>query len=611
MYSNYSTENEKILIENIKNMKKSLTVFPNYINKITFPLYKNLEGNTSIDFKFPLTVFVGANGTNKSSVLRALQGGVRGITPGRYWFSTAMDPIEEGVEFAEVDNVQKYCFFYEFVDSLNGNDLKEVIKQRAPRENDPDYWETARPVLKYGMKRIEGGKRNKAVDKNVLYMDLRLELSAFSKCFYLGLHNYNGFASKRDYIRTQSKKLKNVVSEQKVTVLRNNSVQNELPITLNKEELDAISFVLGKKYTTGTLVRHKFFESWGYSVILNHTEFTYSDAVAGSGEIVAVRILHELFKVAENSLVLLDEPEISLHPGAQARLKYIILNLIKRKKLQVIISTHSTAFIGNLPDNAIKSFALDPSTNKVNVKNSCYFYEAFQSLGQNIYDSRATIHVEDQLAVKIISKVIEEIDPNLLNHWNIIFSPGGQSAIKNRTIPIYSTDLDSKNYVIFDGDQNTNYNYIDLDDLSLNELTVKNLDAIIFEITNSKIDFVVDGNSSGGREDQKIELRKKYYNYFKENVFFLPLNIPEDMIWNPEFIKHSIEEKDIEIIQKLENSKKKIYEASKLMFGDENNVNALEQFLLNKWIKSESLEKNTIKEILMKILEKSNCLISN
>ncbi|WP_396631538.1 AAA family ATPase, partial [Lysinibacillus sp. D4B1_S16] len=43
--------------------------------------------------------------------------------------------------------------------------------------------------------------------------------------------------------------------------------------------------------------------------------------------------------------MLLDEPEVSLHPGAQARIKYLILELIKKKKIQVIISTHSTIFV--------------------------------------------------------------------------------------------------------------------------------------------------------------------------------------------------------------------------------------------------------------------------
>ena len=43
-------------------------------------------------------------------------------------------------------------------------------------------------------------------------------------------------------------------------------------------------------------------------------------------------------------LLLLDEPETSLHPGAQVKLQRYILDQIKKKHLQVVISTHAPAF---------------------------------------------------------------------------------------------------------------------------------------------------------------------------------------------------------------------------------------------------------------------------
>lgn len=54
--------------------------------------------------------------------------------------------------------------------------------------------------------------------------------------------------------------------------------------------------------------------------------------------------------------MLLDEPEVSLHPGAQENLKEYLLEAIKTKKLQVVISTHSPTLIKGLPSSAIKLF---------------------------------------------------------------------------------------------------------------------------------------------------------------------------------------------------------------------------------------------------------------
>jgi len=602
MYTDYSIEKEKILIDNIVQMKTSVKVFPNYINKITFPLYKNLEENTSIEFNFPLTVLVGANGTNKSSVLRALQGSVEGISLGNYWFSTSMDPIEESGSINK-----RNCFYYEYIDTNDNHSIKEVLKQRAPRKGDPDYWETARPVQKYGMKKLpEGVDRNPAVKKDVLYLDFRSELSAFDKCFYMGLNGYTRMIDKKKYMRGQSKKLKTVITNNKIMKLKNSTPQNELPIQLNKEELNCISFVLGKNYNSGTLIKHKFFEDWGYSVVLNQETFNYSEAMAGSGEIAAVRIVHELLNAKEGSLILLDEPEVSLHPGAQARIKFLILEQIKKKKIQVIISTHSTIFVENLPKNAIKKFDLDPSIQKINIKNTCLFYEAFYSLGQRILNTDNVIHVEDKLAKKIIEAILKEIHPNLLDTWNVIYSPGGESAIKKSSIPVYSSRNERNTYVIFDGDQNRCYPFKDLNDFSGKELDPNNFDDIIKQITGTTVSFITDGQNGNGRYDQKLALQKEYYNFFKEKVFYLPLQIPEDIIWNEEYIRMNVNNEDkMNMILSKGNSKARIFEASKFIFRREDNIESLEDMLITKWVESESVEKEQIKDMLNQIIEQS------
>ena len=67
-----------------------------YIRYIRFPQYKNLAADTRVDFTYPISALVGANGTNKSSILRALYGAPGYNNLGNYWFSTSTDPITDG-----------------------------------------------------------------------------------------------------------------------------------------------------------------------------------------------------------------------------------------------------------------------------------------------------------------------------------------------------------------------------------------------------------------------------------------------------------------------------------------------------------------------------------
>lgn len=606
MYSDYSTESELKLIGTITKMVEN-NILPNYIKKITFPFYKNLEKNSHISFDFPLTVIVGTNGTGKSSILRALQGAPKGRSLGNYWFSTSMDPIEESKEEGK-----RNSFFYEYIDERK--ETREVLKQRMQRAGDPDYWETSRPVLSYGMKQLENGKRNSAVDKEVVYLDFRTELSAFDKYFHLGLiDSEKTLKEKKSYIRIQSKKLRNTINNSKIVKIKSKN-QNERVVDLTSSELECISFILGRKYMSGKIIKHKFFKDWGTSVILDKNRFSYTEAMAGSGEIAVVKIIHELFQAKEGALILLDEPEVSLHPGAQAKIKYVLLEMIKTKKIQVVISSHSTSFLDNLPKNAIKKLEIEPITEKILIKNECYIHEAFYTLGQKIMNSQYTIQTEDTLSAEIIKRLLEKMNPTLVSQFNICYNPGGASTIKTRFIPIFSQTDNVNTFIILDGDQKPTTDIIELELLTQRELTCDNLDRMIQSITNCRIEFITDGNAqNGGRKDQKLNLQQKYYNYFKNNVFFLPKLTPEDLIWDFDIISSLLNynEEKLEKINQLQTTKKKLLLASNYIFHSETDIHSLERLLLTKWMEKESTEKQEIEAILNSIIEYTNdhCLV--
>ncbi|MGG1788651.1 AAA family ATPase [Bacillus mycoides] len=571
--------------------------YDNYIGKLTFPFYKNFVPDTKLTFGYPVTVLVGKNGCGKSSALQALYGAPKGKNISDFWFSTNVDPI---AEFGT--DKRRHCFFYEY---KKGGSTKEVLYHRMIRGNQPDYWETSRPVKSYGMQ--QSATRNSPIEKNVLYLDFRSELSAFDKFFYFGeLGAHLASKKKQDYIRNQSRMLKNVLDND-VIYNSNGKQQNQNVYELNQNELDCISFILGRTYSSGKIVEHKLFKTWGTSIILDRSTFMYSEAHAGSGEIAIVKLVHELLKAECGSLILLDEPEVSLHPGAQKRLKYLLLKLSLEKKHQVVISTHSSNFVENMPKEAIKKFELNQVTNKINVYDGCYPKEAFVTLGQAL-PGNYIIQTEDALATKILKAVLDKMGTDYLSMVELIYYPGGAEAIKGHYIPVYSQKNIFDSFIVFDGDQRPNVDIIDIKTLPLNEINVDNLQSIIKECTNCEVRFIVDGNNkSGGRSDQKLELQKKYLEYYKDNVYFLPLEIPEQIIWDEECIMLLVrEEEDKKAINEAINHKQKIALAAKSIFFGESkeHINSLEDMLINNWLARDSDEKEKINKILTSIIER-------
>jgi predicted ATPase len=68
-------------------------------------------------------------------------------------------------------------------------------------------------------------------------------------------------------------------------------------------------------------------------------EVALTDVGFGVSQILPVIVL--LYYVPEGSTVILEQPEIHLHPSAQAELAELIINVSDHRNIQVIIETHS------------------------------------------------------------------------------------------------------------------------------------------------------------------------------------------------------------------------------------------------------------------------------
>ena len=590
------------LIQICENLKEN-EVFKKYIEFIQFPFYRNLEIDTRITFDFPLTVFVGQNGCGKSSCLHALYGAPDRYTPYRFWFDTKVDPINY-----YDDKRKRHSFWYSF---RIGKETKQVIKARIKRNNDPNYWETSRPLAWAGMEtRKKRNDRDKPIKKNVVYLDFRSELSAFDKFFYFGTIKNRKSRNKQEFLRRKSSSLNKLFKGKKKTIYSSTRNLNEELEIISNKELEWISFILGRAYKSGISIKHRLFHSEGYSVLFS-TEFaSYSEAVAGSGEMAIVRLVREIVSAEKESLILLDEPEVFLHPGAQERLKYFLLEQIKQKKHQIVLTTHSPSLVSGLPKESIKVFYQNPSNGRFLIKENLIPEQAFFHL-EYFNKSKINILVEDFLAKSIIDRVLNDLGEETKNLFLTKFNPGGETIIKSEFIKVFCQEKDSKTFVIFDGDQKPINDHLDWRNIPSKNLNTNYLQEKIKLQTGVPLKLNLNSNSS---QLEKIELQKKILDYYLEQVYYLPKKTPEEIIWDEDLALKTMQLYDgvfnnkSKYINKLndKNLKGKYAIIAKKIYGDDKseNIKSLHKIFLNYWEQKKNDDFKEIKGIFKCILEK-------
>lgn len=518
------TDNEAIsdLVEVLRKFKPGKPL-KNYITHARFPKFKSIEPGTQIDFDFPLTALVGANGIGKSSVLHALWGMPFGYTTSKFWFATDLDPIEGSQK-----DPQRYV--YGHWNDAYGN-IVETRKARLGKKE--DYWEPYRRSAADGMppipeENIPGKSKDRwnPVRRKVVYINFKMTFGSFDRYFYTD-EGVKG-DDKRGPMKLEARRLKRIIKENLQSYKhgpRQKLFENR-PLT--KEELEGVSQILGREYKSAQFVRHSLYPgNRGQDVsVVFRRGIEYSEAFAGSGEIAAVSAVVQILAAEEYSLILLDEPETSLHPGAQRALLKFLLEQIKIKKLQVIISTHSSDFLDGLPPQAIKVLE-DNGQQQTRAIAKCSPYAALYRLGRTA-ENKKRILVEDPLAEQLILKAARGLDPGDSAMLEVKIAPGGAESILKYHIPAAMTSGDDI-FVYLDGDKRKVPQFTNSADIppakhdELAKLLVKELGCEPHFLPPG-------GNDPEGTKKAKIKSGLDYLDWVKFRLGYLPKLCPEQII---------------------------------------------------------------------------------
>lgn len=558
-----------------------LAKFPNYIESIRFPHYKGIEKGERLDFEYPFTVIVGPNGCGKTSILHALYGCPLGNSTTDFWFSTEVDPIKHNLEYGPPRFIYRYK-----PEGIHRS--VEAIKTWRKKANKPDYWEPARPRKSDGMENlpeklsIEEQKhastdRWKQVPKDVIYVTFKAELSAFDKFMNFGSFNPGKrIRTKQDLIRSRTKYLQKAlqVEDLRDADWRSRRCSKKYPIS--PRTIKVCSGILEKDYRSAIFLEHNYFDNQGVSISFQEGKNSYSEALAGSGEVAIFCLVERIINAKPASLILLDEPEVSLHPGAQRKLRDFIFKEIAKHKHQVVITSHSPTLIEGLPPEAIKLINKDPATGNFNIINRSTEEQAFSRLG-SLNHNKTIIIVEDDLAKALVEKAIKQLDDQLLQSVEVTPYPGGGDTIKQHFINILALDNINHIKVFLDGDKKAHAEVIQESDIPKSQ--DNKLSEVLNQYVGMELKLALNGGNGNHKNSQdKIIATRKAFDIYNKYFFFGNTLTPEGLLYEifkdrDEFKKHS-QQKDL----------KKLFEQLALDAFEESTSQSI-MFEQKRWIR--------------------------
>jgi predicted ATPase len=442
--------------------------FDKFIHDATFPNFKKIKPFAKIEFKFPLTVLVGVNGGGKSSILHAMWGMPSNYSTSRFWFATKIDPIS--IVADSKPNVPRYWYTHYIKKLQQKVQSRKVFPKKTERS-----WEPSRPAADDGMNKMpdvthlnrpftsKSGDRWTAVERETVYINTKSESSAFDRFFY---HTeLTKLTDRQDFFIKRSAKLHAAMEGDKSVVNIGRGVFEVQKVNISAAHLKTINRILGKKYIAAKKVVHDLFDrNKSPSVIFKTEAHTYSESFAGSGELAVVNLVLRVEELADYGLLLIDEPETSLHPGAQSELIRYLLDKAKAKKIQIVIATHSPTIVNLLPEHALIVLDETPDGTTVNVKATKS--AAFYRLGQP-NPNKVTIITEDKLLQAYVERAVSLLPNDLQSRIEVKAAVTGASEMLSHQVPAYMNMPNVRVLMVLDGDQKKFLDLVSVDPQSL------------------------------------------------------------------------------------------------------------------------------------------------
>ncbi len=385
--------------------------YPRFVESIEFNKFRHIQSLVA-EFKHPVSIIAGSNKSGKTTILLAI----------------ACSHFEFKKRNLSNGHVERHTW-------------SDVIKS-TPHDiqtEDWTYWLTTKTGARRDRRRGQrkaltnkwngiGKKESQVKDVQAIYIDLDRVLPA------------RYFSS---------------------TLLKKSSRATATSISAKNQSIidDSLSYIFEDGYSVKRVATHGSEEILGFTGSGNE----YSSYNCASGEDVVSRILIDCIEAPDNSLILVDEIEIGLHPGVQRRLMDIIFHISHKFDKQFIITTHSPTILSSVPDTARifidQKDAIHQAVNPVSLN-------AVLSKMDSVNYPLVDLFCEDETAERIINKALGELNkrnlPGLTSKLvNIVVSGSADNTYGNFTVRERTYDhvkIRSGHCCILDGDMRAKRN---------------------------------------------------------------------------------------------------------------------------------------------------------
>ena len=144
----------------------------------------------------------------------------------------------------------------------------------------------------------------------------------------------------------------------------------------------------------------------------------YSEFHMSSGERTILRISKDI-SLLEDALILIDEVDTGLHPYTQQQLMLELQRIALRRRLQIIVASHSPVILDSVPPEGRKFLDRDERTTEVQLMPA--YRDIFQKALYGQSRDQLSILCEDEVAEGVLLGVLDVLQPRLgLRHEDFV-----------------------------------------------------------------------------------------------------------------------------------------------------------------------------------------------
>lgn len=356
----------------------------NYSQYIKSVKLKDVRGfrDESVEFRSPVTALVGTNGGGKSTILGAAALAYKNVRP-RQFFPKA---------FMGDESMADWSIEIELVD-------KSVTRDRT-------YTRTARFTRSQW-------RRDDFRERHVEYVEILRtvpagEISRF-KTFLAG------------------------------------KVEDFETLPLSEETVRYATAVLDKNISHYKIVKKKSNPAVRMYVGATSDDVGYSQFHFGAGEASVIETIDRIEQSPSNSLILIEEVENGLHPVAVRLFVQYLQNAAKRKRLQVIFTTHSQEAVNELPPESVWA-AINKRT-----WNGKLSIESLRAITGEVVNTRV-IYVEDEFAKSWVENALGRYGDGLAATTKVFHAGGYPNLVKVSQFHNENQMLTIPSVALVDGD---------------------------------------------------------------------------------------------------------------------------------------------------------------